>query len=192
MKPIKKSPSFAGGGPWGKPYGIGSTRINNIEDRQIAPIEKLLRSMDQRKKYKEAGSQGDDSTEVNIDFGAGGGDDSCKEVDGKMVCSAYDGGSADGGASSDGGGGETKDRKSLALSLAEGIANFRDFRQTSLGNRKSNVLGRRYFGTKNNPTNIENPFAKARYKSLQRRLARSEGRENAGGGGGMQLINASF
>jgi hypothetical protein len=52
------------------------------------------------------------------------------------------------------------------------------------------VGGRRELYSKDKQVGARNPFARARYKSLQRRLARSEGREEAGED--IQRIKASF
>ena len=122
-----------------------------------------------------------------VDFSFGSEGDSCKEVDGKIVCGSY---GYDQGAAADSASGEDREKKPIALVLADLIQGARDARQKSLTSRMENVGKRRELYSKDKQFGIRNPFARARYKSLQRRLARSEGREEAGEG--IQRIEASF
>ena len=64
--------------------------------------------------------------------------------------------------------------------------------EESLKNRMKNVGGRRELYSKDKQVGMRNPIARARYRSLQRRLARSEGREDAAKNSGFQVIKASF
>jgi len=169
---------------------VKRSKLDEISDRQNAPIEWLLRRIAQKKELKEGESQGD-ADNVNFDLDGGGGD-SCKEVDGKIVC--FTDSSAEElseMATEDEGG----DKKPLSLTLADLIKGGRGLRQQSLKNRKKRVGKRRELDL--NPDRarefaVRNPIARARYKSLQRRLARSEGREKAGEQGGYKIIKASF
>ena len=87
---------------------------------------------------------------------------------------------------------ERGEGKPLSLVLADLIKGGRDVRQSSLKKRKKRVGKRRELYSKDKQLGMRNPLARARYKSLQRRLARSEGREEAGEEGGYQVIKASF
>ena len=78
----------------------------------------------------------------------------------------------------DSGSEKDRDKKSIALILADLISERRDGRQSSLENRMKNVTRRELY-SKNKQFGMRNPFARARYRSLQKKLARSEGRENA-------------
>jgi hypothetical protein len=172
---------------------VKRSKLRDIEDRQIAPIESLLRRIAMKQELKEGESKGaiEDST-GGVDFSMGSEGESCKEVDGKIVCGAY---GYDQGDAADSAAGEDRKKKSMALMFADLIKGVRDARQTSLKNRKKRVGKRRELDLNPDPArefSIRNPFARARYKSLQRRLARSEGREDAGEKGGYKIIKASF
>ena len=81
----------------------------------------------------------------------------------------------------------------LALRMANWMAKQRRDRQDRLADRKSNVLKRTTLETdprRGEYREFRNPFARARYRSLQRKEARSKGRSDAGGG--PQYITASF
>ena len=54
------------------------------------------------------------------------------------------------------------------------------FNRSPRRNQVERVGRRRELYSKNKRFGIRNPIARARYKSLQRRLARSQGREDAG------------
>ena len=166
---------------------VSKSKLEDIEDRQIAPIESLLRRMALKKELKKGESKGD-ADDVNFDLEGGGGEP-CTEVDGKTVCftdaSAEELGEM---ATED----ERGEGKPLSLVLADLIKGGRDVRQSSLKKRKKRVGKRRELYSKDKQLGMRNPLARARYKSLQRRLARSEGREEAGEEGGYQVIKASF
>ena len=169
---------------------VKRSKLKDIEDRQIAPIESLLRRIAMKQELKEGESKGDaEASTGEIDFSMGSEGESCKEVDGKIVCGAY---GYDQGDAADSAAGEDREKKSMALILADLIQGGRDARQTSLKNRMKRVGKRRELYSKDKQVGMRNPIARAIYKSLQRRLARSEGREDAGESGGMQLIKASF
>jgi len=147
--------------------------------------------MAERKRLKEGESEGDNIVDLgNVDFGDGTQGESCKEVDGKIQCASYDTSSEDLGemATED----EEGDRKPFSLAIADAIRGFRDARQKSLQNRMTRVGKRRELDLapfdRSRLIEVRNPIARARYKSLQRRLARSKGREDAGSN--MQFVES--
>tara|TARA_R110002020_G_scaffold134817_3_gene301052 strand:- start:56 stop:655 length:600 start_codon:yes stop_codon:yes gene_type:complete len=168
---------------------VSKSKLEDIEDRQIAPIESLLRRIAMRQELKEGESKGDSLGSEGVDFSMGSEGESCTEVDGEIVCftdaSAEELGEM---ATED----ERGEGKPLSLVLADLIKGGRDVRQSSLKKRKKRVGKRRELYSKDKQLGMRNPLARARYKSLQRRLARSEGREEAGEEGGYQVIKASF
>ena len=167
---------------------LSRTKLRNIKERQVAPIETLLRRIAMNQELKEGESDGDAVASTGqVDFSFGSEGDSCKEVDGKTVCGAY---GYDQGDAADSASGEDREKKPTALVLADLIQGARDARQKSLTSRMKNVGKRRELYSKDKQFGIRNPIARARYKSLQRRKARSEGREEAGDG--IQRIKASF
>mgnify|MGYP003119918213 CR=1 FL=1 len=180
MRPIKTQSSYNNNFEAGgrrkrsrKLKSVSRKRLNNISNRQIAPIERLLRKMGEHKQYKrnlEANaSQGDaysfDDGEQDILDGDCGPDG----------CAAFD---------EEGGEAEFIQKPPLSLRLADAIAGFRDTRQGWMHNKKANAADNKNFGYRDldGRTHFigKNPFARARYKSLQRRIARSEGREDYG------------
>jgi len=166
---------------------VSRSKLKDIKERQIAPLESLLRKIVMKQELKKGESEGDSISSEGVDFNSGSEGDSCKEVDGEIACGAY---GYDQGDVADSGSEEERDKKSMALILADLIAGGRDARQASLKNRMKSVGGRRELYSKDKQVGARNPFARARYKSLQRRLARSEGREEAGED--IQRIKASF
>tara|TARA_R100001594_G_scaffold16704_1_gene34355 strand:- start:21 stop:635 length:615 start_codon:yes stop_codon:yes gene_type:complete len=171
---------------------VSRKKLKEIEERQIAPIEALLRRIAMRQELKEGESEGDAFSSESVDFGSGSEGESCREVDGKIVCGAY---GYDQGDAADSAAGEDREKKPLSLVLADLIKEGRDVRQSSLKKRLKKVGKRRELDldpSRSEQKLIRNPLARARYKSLQRRLARSEGREKAGEDGGYQVIKASF
>tara|TARA_R110001583_G_scaffold110181_1_gene259148 strand:- start:17914 stop:18507 length:594 start_codon:yes stop_codon:yes gene_type:complete len=166
---------------------VDRKKLRDIKGRQSAPIEALLRRIAMNQELKEGESKGDSSGSEGVDFNSGLEGESCREVDGKTVCGAY---GYDQGDAADSGSGEDRDKKSMALILADLIQGGRDARQSSLKNRMNRVGERRELYSKDKQVGMRNPFARARYKSLQRRKARSEGREEAGED--IQRIKASF
>ncbi len=73
------------------------------------------------------------------------------------------------------------------------MAKKRRDRQDRLADRMSNVKKRTTLATdprRGEYREFRNPFARMRYRGLQRKEARSEGRSDAGGG--PQYITASF
>ena len=168
---------------------VSRSKLEEIEERQIAPIESLLRRIAMKQELKEGESEGDALSDFSVDFGSGSEGESCREVDGKIVCGAY---GYDQGDAADSAAGEDREKKAMALILADLIQDTRDVRQSSLKDRLKRVGKRRELYSKDKQHGIRNPIARARYKSLQRRLARSEGREEAGEDGGYQVIKASF
>ena len=169
---------------------VSRKKLREIEERQEAPIESLLRRIAMRKELKEGESEGDSIDIGNVDFGDGTEGESCKVVDGKVQCASYGTSSEDLSemATED----EEGEEKPLSLVLADLIKGGRDVRQSSLKKRLKKVGKRRELYSKDKQFGMRNPLARARYKSLQRRLARSEGREDAGEEGGYQVIKASF
>ena len=79
---------------------------------------------------------------------------------------------------------ERGDKKPFSLVLADLIQSGRQARQKSLKSRRSRVGRRRELDLapfdRARLVEVRNPLARARYKSLQKRLARSQGREDAG------------
>ena len=155
-------------------------QISDIRNRQSAPIESLLRRMAARKELKEGESEGNYIGDV--DFGDGTQGESCQEVNGEIQCASYDTSSEDLGemATED----EKGEKKPFSLVLADLIQSGRQARQKSLKSRRSRVGRRRELDLapfdRARLVEVRNPIARARYKSLQRRLARSQGREDAG------------
>jgi len=168
---------------------VSRKKLREIEDRQVAPIESLLRRIAMKQELKEGESEGDSMDIGDVDFGSGSEGESCREVDGKIVCGSY---GYDQGDAADSAAGEDREKKAMALILADLIQDTRDVRQSSLKDRLKRVGKRREVYSKDKQYGMRNPIARARYKSLQRRLARSEGREDAGEEGGYQVIKASF
>jgi len=168
---------------------IGRKKEQAIRSRQEAPIESLLRRVAMRKEMEEGESKGDSIDIGNVDFGDGTEGESCKVVDGKVQCASYGTSKEDLSemATED----EKGERKPFSLVLADLIKGTRDLRQKSLENRMKRVGERREIDL--NPDRarefaVRNPFARARYRSLQRRLARSKGREDAGSN--MQFVES--
>ena len=162
---------------------VSQEKLSEISQRQIAPIEALLRRIAQRQELKEGESDGDSISLGNVDFGDGTEGESCKIVDGKVQCASYGTSSEDLGemATED----EKGDRKPFSLVLADLIKGGRDLIQDFLKSQK------KYFGKRRevdiNPdrseaTLIRNPFARALYRRAQKKLAKSEGRESAAQG----------
>ena len=192
MRPIKTQSSydnnFEAGGKRRKREkikGVSKTRQDNIRDRQIAPIERMLRQMGENKKFKEQVAAG--ASEGDVYSFNDGEQDMVTGDCGEGGCAAFD---------EEGGEAEFIPKEPLSLRLADKIAGFRDSRQDWMKNKKATANKHRDFGFTNPNTRQttyigKNPFARARYKSLQRRIARSEGRGTAGGGG-TQYIRASF
>jgi len=163
---------------------LSQSKTSKIRNRQSAPIESLLRRMAARKELKKGESEGDNIVDLgDVDFGDGTQGESCQVVDGKIQCASYDTSSEDLGemATED----EKGDRKPFSLAIADSIKGFRDARQKGLKNRMKRVGRRRELDLapfdRSRVIEVRNPIARARYKSLQRRLARSQGREDAGG-----------
>tara|TARA_R110000823_G_C15670187_1_gene473043 strand:- start:61 stop:624 length:564 start_codon:yes stop_codon:yes gene_type:complete len=154
---------------------VSRTKLKAIKNRQIAPFESLLRGIVAKQELKKGESKGDSISSEGVDFNSGSEGESCREVDGKTVCGAY---GYDQGDAADSGSEKDRDKKSIALILADLISERRDGRQSSLENRMKNVTRRELY-SKNKQFGMRNPFARARYRSLQKKLARSEGRENA-------------
>ena len=168
---------------------VSRSKLKDIKERQVAPLESLLRKIVMKQELKEGESEGDSISSEGVDFNSGSEGDSCREVDGEIVCGAYD---SDQGDAADSGSEKDREKKSMALILADLILGGRDARQESLKNRMKNVGGRRELYSKDKQVGMRNPIARARYRSLQRRLARSEGREDAAENSGFQAIKASF
>tara|TARA_R110000824_G_scaffold124333_2_gene282729 strand:- start:55 stop:621 length:567 start_codon:yes stop_codon:yes gene_type:complete len=167
---------------------VKSSKLDAISDRQIAPIEFLLRRMALKKELKKGESKGD-ADDVNFDLEGGGGE-SCTEVDGKTVCftdaSAEELGEM---ATED----EKGDRKPFSLALADMIKGGRDLRQDFLRGQKKFFGKRRELDldpNRSSSTMVRNPFARALYKRAQRKLAKSEGREDKAARGGFQIIKS--
>ena len=186
MKPIKRHFSYDNGmqiARKGKKIkGVSKTRRDNISDRQIAPIERMLRNMAEKKRRKEGESEGDVYSFENNDV-----QDMTTGGCGPEGCAAFDESSGEAGFEA---------KEPLSLRLANSIAGFRQGRQDWMMDKKATANRHRDFVVTNPNTRQttylgKNPFARARYKSLQRRIARSEGRE-AAGGGGTQYVRASF
>ena len=68
---------------------VSQEKLSEISQRQIAPIEALLRRIAQRQELKEGESDGDSISLGNVDFGDGTEGESCKIVDGKVQCASY-------------------------------------------------------------------------------------------------------
>ena len=184
MRPIKTQSyydnNFEAGGKRKrskKLKGVSRTKLRKIEDRQFAPIERILRKMGERKQLKHQLAKGASRGDVySFDDGE---QDMVTGSCGPEGCAAFD---EYGGESEHG-----KEKKPpLSLRLANSIAGFRDSRQDWMRNKKATANKHRDFLHTNPNTRQttyigKNPFARARYKSLQRRIARSEGRGNYGG-----------
>jgi len=160
---------------------IGRKKEQDIRSRQEAPIESLLRRIAMRKEIEEGESKGDSMDIGDVDFGDGTKGESCKVVDGKVQCASYGTSSEDLSemATED----EKGDKKPFSLVLADLIKGVREGRQSSLESRMKRVGKRREVDLDPDRARefaVRNPFARARYKSLQKRLARSQGREDAG------------
>ena len=146
---------------------VKSKRLSNIKDRQMAPIERMLRKIGEHQKYKDVKDAPD-----------GG--------EGEMVCTkdGCEQGGADAEKSAELNDPKLDAKDPLALRVANFISNRRQDRQKRLKERKRRTSKRATLrvGPKEDPLGyIRNPFARSRYRRLQRRLARSEGRELAGG-----------
>ena len=170
---------------------LSQSERSKIRKRQKAPIESMLRRMAERKRLKEGESEGDDIVDLgDLKFEDGTEGESCKEVNGKIECASYGPSKEDvqDMATEDEGG----DRKPFSLAIADAIKGFRDARQKSLQNRMTRVGRRRELDLapfdRSRLIEVRNPIARARYKSLQRRLARSKGREDAGSN--MQFVES--
>tara|TARA_A100001201_G_scaffold1761_5_gene4521 strand:+ start:4414 stop:4992 length:579 start_codon:yes stop_codon:yes gene_type:complete len=162
---------------------VSQEKLSEISQRQIAPIEALLRRIAQRQELKEGESDGDSISLGNVDFGDGTEGESCKIVDGKVQCASYGTSSEDLGemATED----EKGDRKPFSLVLADLIKGGRDLRQDFLKSQKKYFGGRREVDInpdRSEATMIRNPFARALYRRAQKKLAKSEGRESAAQG----------
>tara|TARA_B100000424_G_scaffold174518_1_gene134731 strand:+ start:395 stop:973 length:579 start_codon:yes stop_codon:yes gene_type:complete len=162
---------------------VDKSKLSSISQRQVAPIESLLRKIAQRKELKEGESKGDSISLGDVNFGDGTEGESCKIVDGKVQCASYGPSKEDISemATED----EKGDKKPFSLVLADIIKGGRDLRQDFLKSQK------KYFGKRRevdidpdrgSATLVRNPFARALYKRAERKLAKSEGRESAGEG----------
>jgi hypothetical protein len=167
---------------------VKKSKLDDISDRQIAPIEAFLRRIALKKEQEKGESKGD-ADDVNFDLEGGGGE-SCTEVDGKTVCftdaSAEELGEM---ATED----EKGDRKPFSLALADIIKGGRDLRQDFLRGQKKFFGKRREVDLdpdRGRSAMVRNPFARALYRRAQRKLAKSEGREDAGAYGGFQIIKS--
>ena len=167
---------------------VKRSKLDDISDRQIAPIEAFLRRIALKKEQEKGESKGD-ADDVNFDLEGGGGE-SCTEVDGKTVCftdaSAEELGEM---ATED----EKGDRKPFSLALADIIKGGRDLRQDFLRGQKKFFGKRREVDLdpdRGRSAMVRNPFARALYRRAQRKLAKSEGREDAGAYGGFQIIKS--
>lgn len=83
---------------------VSKTKLDDIKERQIAPLESLLRKIVMKQKLKEGESKGDSISSEGVDFNSGSEGDSCREVDGEIVCASYDsdqGDAADSGSEKD-------------------------------------------------------------------------------------------
>ena len=146
---------------------VKGTRLSNIKDRQIAPIERMLRKIGERKKNKDVKDAPD-----------GG--------EGQMVCTkdGCEQGGADAEKSAELNDPKLDAKDPLALRVADFIKQRRQERQKRLKRRRGRASKRATLrvGSRQDPLGyVRNPFARSRYRRLQRRLARSEGRELAGG-----------
>lgn len=146
---------------------VKGTRLSNIKNRQIAPIERMLRKIGEHQKYKDVKDAPD-----------GG--------EGEMVCTeeGCEQGGADAEKSAELNDPKLDAKDPLALRVANFISDRRQARQDRLRRRKNRTSKRTTLrvGPMEDPIGyIRNPFARARYRRLQRKIARSEGRELAGG-----------
>tara|TARA_R110000824_G_scaffold183471_2_gene364497 strand:+ start:161 stop:721 length:561 start_codon:yes stop_codon:yes gene_type:complete len=183
MRPIKTQSyydnNFEAGGKRKrskKLKGVSRTKLRKIEDRQFAPIERILRKMGERKQLKHQLAKGASRGDVySFDDGE---QDMVTGSCGPEGCAAFD---EYGGESEHG-----KEKKPpLSLRLANSIAGFRQGRQDWMNRKKDRAHGNKDFGYKDIDGRIhyigKNPLARARYKRFQRRIAKSEGRGNYGG-----------
>ena len=155
---------------------VSKDRLENIRDRQIAPIERMLRNIGMNKKMRDVMDPPD----------AG---------EGQMVCTkdGCEQGGADAEKSADFNDPKNQPKDPLSLRVANFMAKKRRDRQDRLSDRMTRTKKRTTLETdprKGEMMEFRNPFARARYRRLQRRKARSEGRGDAGGG--MQYIKGSF
>lgn len=160
---------------------VDRERLGEIREDRNAPIESLLRRIAMKKELEKGESKGDSMDIGDVDFGDGTQGESCKVVDGKVQCASYGTSSEDLSemATED----EKGDKKPFSLVLADLIKGVREGRQSSLESRMKRVGKRREVDLDPDRARefaVRNPFARARYKSLQKRLARSKGREDAG------------
>ena len=160
MRPIKTYSSYDNNFETGgktrkreKIQGVSKTRQDSIRDRQIAPIERMLRNMAEKKRREEGESEGDVYSFENNDVQDMTTGENCKDG----VCAAFDG---DGGGEA---GFEAKEP--LSLRLANSIAGFRDSRQDWMRNKKATANKHRDFLHTNPNTRQttyigKNPFAR--------------------------------
>lgn len=162
-------------GPGSSPLNLTASQKRkhlNI-GRSLPNLEKLLRDLSKRKDRK------------NIDTAPDGGEEEvctsegCFTKPSKEALDSFNDPK------------ESREDRSMLELLADLIGGSRDVRQKSLDNRIKRVKNRAEIGN----TGLANPFSVLRSRSLQKRKARSEGREDTGGsadGGGWQYIKGSF
>ena len=155
---------------------VSKDRLENIRDRQIAPVERMLRNIGMNKKMRDVMDPPDAGEDTVCTK------DGCFVKPSQETVEAYNDP-------------KNQPKDPLALRIANWMAEQRRNRQDRLADRKSNVLKRTTLATdprRGQYREFRNPFARMRYRGLERKEARSEGRSDAGGGGGMQHIKASF
>ena len=145
---------------------VSTDRLDDIRDRQIAPIERMLRNIGMNKKTRDV-----------MDPPDAGEDTVCTE-EGCFVKPSQETVEAFNDPKN-----QAKDP--LALRIANWMAKQRQSRQDRLGDRMTRTQKRTTLATdprRGEYREFRNPFARARYRRLQRKEARSEGRSDAGGG----------
>ncbi len=153
---------------------VSQDRLDNIRDRQIAPIERMLRNIGMNKKMRDVMDPPDAGEEQVCTK------DGCFVKPSKETVEAYNDP-------------KNQPKDPLALRIANFMAKKRRDRQDRLADRMSNVKKRTTLATdprRGEYREFRNPFARMRYRGLQRKEARSQGRGDAGGG--VQYIKASF
>lgn len=145
---------------------VSEDRLQNISDRQNAPIERLLRRIGKRKKERAVTDPPDAGEETVCT------EEGCYVKPSKDTIEAYNDP-------------KNQPKDPLSLRIADFIARKRVERQEDLASKKSKAQRRATLATdprRGEYREFRNPFARARYRSLQRREARSKGRSAAGQG----------
>jgi|5_EtaG_2_1085323.scaffolds.fasta_scaffold02513_7 hypothetical protein len=153
---------------------VSQDKLDDIRANRNAPLERMLRRIGMNKKYKDV-------------------DDDPDGGEGQMVCTkdGCEQGGADAEKSAEFNDPKNQPKDPFALRVANFMAKSRRDRQDKLADRKSRVLNRTTFATdprRGEYKEFRNPFARMRYRGIQRKEARSKGRSDSGQG--MQYIQS--